>query len=170
MQLDVHLVRLVVHLLICQIPVTATAAGYSSVSIGNSTDDGPTIHLITVGKGSNSFVPNNVVAAVGDVISFSFYPLNHSVVKAQYGYPCVPYEDLGPNREGWFSGFHPVPVVTANVSFSETYGAISPCLINYVQLPSFNVTINDTEPLFYYCSAPGSCIDYGMVGAVNAVS
>jgi len=38
------------------------------------------------------------------------------------------------------------------------------------QLPTYNITINDTQPLFYYCSAPGSCIENGMVGAINPVS
>lgn len=28
--------------------------------------------------------------------------------------------------------------------------------------------MNSTEPVFYYCGAPGSCTDWGMVGAINA--
>jgi hypothetical protein len=31
----------------------------------------------------------------------------------------------------------------------------------------WNLTINDTSPVFYYCRAPGSCISYGMVGVIN---
>jgi hypothetical protein len=31
----------------------------------------------------------------------------------------------------------------------------------------WNLTINSTEPIFYYCSAPGSCIDHQMVGVIN---
>jgi hypothetical protein len=31
------------------------------------------------------------------------------------------------------------------------------------------VAVNNTEPLFFYCSAPGACVD-GMIGVVNAVS
>lgn len=27
--------------------------------------------------------------------------------------------------------------------------------------------VNNTSPVFFYCSAPGSCITYGMVGAIN---
>jgi hypothetical protein len=38
------------------------------------------------------------------------------------------------------------------------------------QPPKWNLTINDTSPIFFYCSAPGSCIDYQMVGAINPVS
>lgn len=28
--------------------------------------------------------------------------------------------------------------------------------------------MNSTEPILYYCGAPGSCTDWGMVGAINA--
>jgi len=30
------------------------------------------------------------------------------------------------------------------------------------------VTINTTYPTFFYCGAPGSCINWAMVGAINA--
>lgn len=36
------------------------------------------------------------------------------------------------------------------------------------QPPTWNLTINSTEPIFYYCGAVGSCTDWGMVGAINA--
>jgi len=35
------------------------------------------------------------------------------------------------------------------------------------QPPTWNLTINDTSPIFYYCGAPGSCIGWGMVGVIN---
>ena len=37
------------------------------------------------------------------------------------------------------------------------------------QPPTWNLTINDTEPIFLYCAAPGSCINYQMVGVINPV-
>ena len=74
------------------------------------------VHTITVGNlNANVFSPNVVQANVGDIVSFQFYPANHSVAKSQYGYPCIPYEDVGPGRTGWFSGFQPVAAVTNNV-------------------------------------------------------
>jgi hypothetical protein len=33
--------------------------------------------------------------------------------------------------------------------------------------PTWSVTINDSDPTFFYCSAPGSCLDYQMVGVIN---
>jgi hypothetical protein len=38
-----------------------------------------------------------------------------------------------------------------------------------VQPPIFQVTVNDTSPIFFYCSAPGACIDDGMIGVINPV-
>ena len=54
----------------------------------------------------------------------------------------------GPNKVGFFSGFQAVNTVLT-----------SP--------PTYRIRINDTNPVFFYCSAPGSCLNYGMVGAIN---
>lgn len=52
---------------------------------------------------------------------------------------------------GFFGGFHPVDAILADP-------------------PSWSVRINDSDPIFVYCSAPGSCINYGMVAVINPVS
>jgi len=52
------------------------------------------------------------------------------------------------NKVGFWSGFQPVNVVLENP-------------------PQFSITINDTEPIFFYCSAPGACIQEGMIGVIN---
>ncbi len=36
---------------------------------------------------------------------YQFYPTNHSVIRAEYGYPCIPYEDTGVDKIGFISGF-----------------------------------------------------------------
>lgn len=33
--------------------------------------------------------------------------------------------------------------------------------------PKFTLRINDSDPIFFYCGAPGSCIDWQMVGVIN---
>jgi hypothetical protein len=81
-------------------------------------------------------------------IEFNFYPANHSVVRAEYGFPCIPYEMTGNDKVGFFSGFNAVDKVLDNP-------------------PKYSIKINDTNPIFFYCSAPGSCITYGMVGTIN---
>jgi hypothetical protein len=54
---------------------------------------------------------------------FVFYPQNHSVARAEFGYPCIPYENTGPNKTGFWSGFQPISTPSANVNgFSPNSG------------------------------------------------
>ena len=71
-----------------------------------STSRQPVTHTVEVGKVSGNksvlltianhdqadytFVPDVVLAEAGDYIEYAFYPRNHSVVQADYEYPCVP--------------------------------------------------------------------------------
>jgi len=88
------------------------------------------------------------LAEVGDIIEFDFYPTNHSVIRAEYLYPCIPYEDTGVDKIGFFSGFKPVDAILSDP-------------------PKFYLRVNDSNPIFYYCGAPGSCIEQQMVGVIN---
>lgn len=38
---------------------------------------------------------------------FQFFPQNHSVARAEYQHPCIPYENTGANKVGFWSGFQP---------------------------------------------------------------
>ncbi|KAF2795912.1 hypothetical protein K505DRAFT_416167 [Melanomma pulvis-pyrius CBS 109.77] len=105
-------------------------------------------HTVTVGNGDHKFRPDVTQAKVGDFIEFTFYPANHSVVRAEYQFPCIPYEMTGRDKIGFFSGFKAVDAFLSNP-------------------PKYLLKINDTDPIFFYCSAPGSCITYGMVGVIN---
>lgn len=55
-------------------------------------------------------------------------------MRAEYGYPCVPWEDMGANRTGFSSGI-------------QTVEEIKP------DPPIFEIRVNDTSPIFFYCSA-----------------
>ncbi|KAK3209569.1 hypothetical protein GRF29_69g2210326 [Pseudopithomyces chartarum] len=103
---------------------------------------------VQVGNGDHKFKPDVIQANVGDTIEFTFYPQNHSVIRAEYEHPCIPYEMTGPNKTGFYSGFHAVDAVLS-----------SPL--------TFSLLINDTAPTFFYCSAPFSCTGQGMVGVIN---
>lgn len=117
----------------------------SSISTSSSA---PQTHTIQVGLLDHKMRPEITEAAVGDIIEFDFYPLNHSIVRAEYGFPCIPYEMTGSSKKGFYSGFYPVDKVLDNP-------------------PKWSVRVNDTEPIFFYCSAPGSCTTWGMVGGIN---
>lgn len=58
-------------------------------------------------------------------LEFRFYPQNHSVARAEYGSnrACIPYEVTGINKQGFWSGFHPINVVLNDVcTFMENIG------------------------------------------------
>jgi hypothetical protein len=81
----------------------------------------PTVHVVAVGpSGDHQFHPNVTIAEVGDIVSFRFYPTNHSVVRGEYVgsdactgtgcNPCVPYELIHPDETE--KGFHSLNVLT----------------------------------------------------------
>lgn len=64
-----------------------------------------TVHKISVGETQHYFTPNSINALPGDIVMFTFWPGNHSVIRAEYGFPCVPYEDIQDNEvQGFYSG------------------------------------------------------------------
>ncbi|KAK0617890.1 hypothetical protein B0T17DRAFT_509477 [Bombardia bombarda] len=125
------------------------SSGTSSTGTASPTSStGPAIIPVAVGAEGHKFSPNSVTAKVGDIVRFSFYPGGHTVIRAEYKYACIPYEYTGVNKVGFFSG------------------QISPQVISN-NLPTFDVLVNDTNSIFYYCSAPGSCTENGMIGVIN---
>ncbi|KAF8637341.1 hypothetical protein AX17_002842 [Amanita inopinata Kibby_2008] len=103
---------------------------------------------ITVGQnGTLTFTPANVTAAAGDVLAFSFVSKNHTVTQSTFANPCTKKGATAVD-----SGFLPV----------GSDAAAAP--------PTYNVTVNGTDPLWFYCAQtrPASHCQLGMVFAVNA--
>jgi plastocyanin len=105
-------------------------------------------HRITAGSTTANkglhFEPENVVAAIGDVIEFHFLPKNHSVVQSSFDKPCEPL-----STASIFSGFN----------FATTAG----------EAPNvFSFVVKDTNPFWYYCSqTAGNHCQSGMSGVIN---
>jgi plastocyanin len=97
-------------------------------------------HSIDVGENGLVFSPTSTTAAVGDTVTFHFYPHSHGVARSSYGSPCAAIND------GFNSGF-----VTIASGESPT---------------TFTITINDTPPIWYYCPRSDHC-QAGMVGVIN---
>ncbi|KAI2777895.1 hypothetical protein F4815DRAFT_479663 [Daldinia loculata] len=104
-------------------------------------------HTVRVGL-QHDFQPDTIKANPGDTIRFNFYPKNHSVVRADFKKPCIPWELTNDPAESFFSG--PVEQDTLQTP-----------------IPTWDLKVNSTDPVFFYCSAPGSCIDWKMVGVIN---
>ncbi|UNI19259.1 hypothetical protein JDV02_005455 [Purpureocillium takamizusanense] len=102
---------------------------------------------VTVGKGGKlKFDPETVAARTGDTITYHFFSKNHTVTQSSFDKPCQLLD-----KGGFFSGFTP----TASDS---------------VEAPTtFTITINDTKPVWVYCSqTTGNHCQSGMVHAINA--
>ena len=95
---------------------------------------------VDVSKNDLTYSPQSFMANVGDQVVFTFYPKNHPVNQASFSEPCVPQEN------GFFSGFVPT--------------ASGPAPNQFV------ITVNDTEPIWFYCGQADHC-QSGMVGVIN---
>jgi len=96
---------------------------------------------VEVGAGGNNFNPTSVTAAAGDVILFTFKNGSHTVTQSTFATPC------SPSGNGTDAG--PFPVA----------GTTTP--------PTFNLTVNTTDPVWIYCKTGTHCKVSGMVFAIN---
>ncbi|KAL8391820.1 hypothetical protein RB595_002141 [Gaeumannomyces hyphopodioides] len=100
---------------------------------------------IDVGKNGLRFSPNVTEAAKGDVLEFHFFAVNHSVVEGRFDAPCQPARE-----SPVFSGF------TGPIQAGQEGPNV------------FQVTVNDTKPLVFYCSQnTGFHCARGMYAVVN---
>lgn len=100
---------------------------------------------IPVTVGANAalrFNPENVKADIGDTLTFSYFPKNHSVIQSDFAKPCQP------QAGGFNSGFQPVAVGPGSTQFV--------------------VTVQDTKPIWVYCAqTTGGHCQKGMNMVVN---
>jgi len=104
------------------------------------------VHEVTAGHVPHAFQPNSINVNPGDKVMFKLYSGNHTVIQSLYGWPCVPRGAVDGVR-AFYSGLHP------NASDANP--------------AAWNLTVRSTDTIFYYCGAPGSCVNYGMVGVIN---
>jgi len=136
-------------------PTSSAVAGTGdakSSSTASRTTNGPETFTVTVGAplGTFAFYPNQIVGAQkGDTVLFEFFPSNHSVVKMDPSTPCIPYDYTNPKGASFYSGFKQ----------SNVQDLSNP--------PSWSLPVNDSSTVWFYCSAPDSCIPHGMIGVIN---
>jgi len=100
-------------------------------------------HQVIVGGGPLQFNPNQVTAAPGDTVSFTFKQANHTATQSSLQNPC----QQAPG--GFDSGFVPVPATNTAGPF-----------------PIAQFTVQDTNPVWVYCRQANHC-QQGMVFAIN---
>ncbi|KAH8102955.1 hypothetical protein BXZ70DRAFT_889878 [Cristinia sonorae] len=111
-------------------------------------------HLVAVGESDElSFAPSHLIAQPGDTITFHFTRGNHSVVQSSFETPCESLTQTSTSMElGFDSGFIPFVGTGTNPV-------------------NFTITINDTNPIFAFCSQtiPMDHCRTGMVFAANTL-
>jgi len=122
----------------------AAVAALASSAVVSAVD-----HKVVVGGTAGLvYTPNQIVAAVGDTVSFEFQSKNHTVTQSAFATPCNMLVNATSNQMGFNSGFVPV---TANAT----------------EFPVWTVQVTAATPIWFYCQQTGHCAQ-GMVGAINA--
>ena len=126
------------------IPLALAQDGGGSASTTSTTSSTPSVQTVTVGDDNKlAFSPDSITADVGSTIEFQFYPPIHSVTQSSFDSPCVPFT----NGTGFWSG----PITTTGQGINANV---------------FTLTINDTNPVWFYCATLGHC-ESGMAGVIN---
>ncbi|KZM25964.1 hypothetical protein ST47_g2897 [Ascochyta rabiei] len=99
---------------------------------------------VVVGGPQDTFVPNSVVAAVGDIIQFQFSNGNHTVTQSTADTACTPME----------AGVH-----SGHIPFQD----------GQTEVGTFNVPVTSTDAMFLYCATGPHCQE-GQVMIVNPAS
>lgn len=81
------------------------------------------------------------------MVQFQFAPANHTVTQSTFAEPCQPIALNLPGTKGFYSGFMPV---TAQATSTPTY----------------TIMINNTTPIWIYCSQGKHC-QAGMTMVIN---
>jgi plastocyanin len=99
---------------------------------------------VVVGGPQDTFVPNSVVAAVGDIVQFQFSNGNHTVTQSTADAACKPMD----------AGIH-----SGHIPFQD----------GQTDVGTFNMPVTSTEPMFLYCATGPHC-QLGQVMVVNPVN
>lgn len=98
-----------------------------------------------VGGPQDTFVPNTVTAAVGDIIQFQFSNGNHTVTQSTDNNPCQPLQLNDPTA-----------IHSGHIPFVDGQTTVG----------TFNMPITKADTLFLYCATGPHCQN-GQVMVVN---
>jgi plastocyanin len=101
------------------------------------------------GQPALKYYPDNIKAAAGSMVQFQFWAGNHTVTQSNFDNPCTPISQVNSSVAGIWSSFMPV---AAGASKKE--------------IPVFTVMINDTKPIWIFCSQGKHCAS-GMSMVIN---
>ncbi|KAI4623028.1 uncharacterized protein J4E87_006121 [Alternaria ethzedia] len=99
---------------------------------------------VIVGGPQDTFIPNTITAAVGDIVQFQFSNGNHTVTQSTADTACTPME----------GGIH-----SGHIPFED----------GQTDVGTFNMPITSADPMFLYCATGPHCQE-GQVMMVNPAS
>ncbi|KAI1266113.1 Cupredoxin [Xylariaceae sp. FL1019] len=123
----------------------ATTVGTETIAAsatGTVAGAAATHSVIVGGTAGKVFTPDNVQAAVGDMVIFTFQSQNHTVTQSTFASPCVAMAG------GMDSGFVPNPNDTV------------------VPAPQVAMQVMTTDPVWLFCAQTGHC-GAGMTFSIN---
>ncbi|KAH8694732.1 hypothetical protein BGZ61DRAFT_518133 [Ilyonectria robusta] len=103
---------------------------------------------VIVGGTQDTFVPNSVQAAVGDVIQFQFSSGNHTVTQSSADAPCTPLQLSDP-----------AAIHSGHVPYEAGQTTVG----------TFNMPVTSTDPTFFYCATGPHCQN-GQIMVLNPSS
>jgi len=125
-------------------PAAPAAGAPAAPAAGGATPAAGAGKILTVmvGQGGTTFIPNNLTASVGDTVMFKWAPAtgNHTVTQSTRDNLCARKDQT----TSFASGIHAGP-----------------------QNFSYNITVNDTAPIWFFCAVLQHCAKGGMYGVVN---
>jgi plastocyanin len=129
---------------------TTTYASYpNSPDPTPSSLEGSVIKVTVGANGLLRYDPPTVVAKPRDTIMFEFHAKNHTATQSSFADPCRKLSlTSNPPQDSFDSGFFPTAADATTFS-------------------TWNLTINDTAPIWVYCRQTGHC-GMGMVLAINS--
>ena len=96
-----------------------------------------------------AYFPEKITAAPGTMVQFQFLAGKHTVTQSTFDNPCVPIGNVNASAAGVFSG-------AMDVAAAKAQGV----------LPTYTVMINDTKPVWLYCTTGNHCAS-GMSMVIN---
>jgi len=104
---------------------------------------------VSTSNGTQIYSPEKITAAVGSMVQFQFRGGNHTITQSTFEQPCAPISSVNSSITGIYSSFQPV---AASLAMG--------------QIPVFTIMINDTRPIWLYCSQGKHCQN-GMSMVIN---
>ncbi|KAL6908347.1 hypothetical protein GGI43DRAFT_379207 [Trichoderma evansii] len=130
-------------LLVAALAAVTQAVDVQVVAVGQNPMAG------MAGQPATKYYPDNIKAAPGSMVQFQFWAGNHTVTQSNFDNPCTPIHQVNSSVAGIWSSFMPVAA-----------GA------DKKEIPVFTIQINDTKPIWIFCSQAKHC-SAGMSMVIN---